>query len=380
MTFTIRMTPFMRQQLYRRLPQAYASGSRRLVKRIHALLAILPRAWPCGRLRIGWPWRSKRAATPSTVFSGAGVARWVSQRPSGRPAKLTKTPRHALAAWIAAGPQAPGSALGGWRAAIRRALIQRQFGVEYHPHYSCPWLPNLSVAYQTARFVSDHLDAAKRLEWWQQTWPTVLRRVRHRKALLLFGDAASFAQWSSLRYPWARQGHQPAVQTRGIRQAYKVCGRIDYVSGRLFAKAHMGRFNTEISAAFLRDVLAPTTQHIFVIQDGARAPTSQTMEAFVAAHATRLTKVPWPASAPDCNPIEYLWKKVKKMATHLTHFPALTLLQTAGDKALLHFAQTPHAIIALMTRYCDSLGALAASWHTKLFLKTIDASSYPPQW
>ena len=40
MTFTIRLTPFMRQQLYRRLHQAYASGSLRLVKRIHALLTI----------------------------------------------------------------------------------------------------------------------------------------------------------------------------------------------------------------------------------------------------------------------------------------------------------------------------------------------------
>lgn len=30
----------MRQQLYRRLHQAYASGSLRLVKRIHALLAM----------------------------------------------------------------------------------------------------------------------------------------------------------------------------------------------------------------------------------------------------------------------------------------------------------------------------------------------------
>ena len=41
MTFTIRLTPFMCQQLYRRLHQAYASGSLRLVKRIHALLAMV---------------------------------------------------------------------------------------------------------------------------------------------------------------------------------------------------------------------------------------------------------------------------------------------------------------------------------------------------
>lgn len=39
-TFTIHLTSFMRQQLDRRLHHAYASGSLRLVKRLHVLLAI----------------------------------------------------------------------------------------------------------------------------------------------------------------------------------------------------------------------------------------------------------------------------------------------------------------------------------------------------
>jgi hypothetical protein len=110
----------------------------------------------------------------------------------------------------------------------------------------------------------------------------------------------------------------------------------------------------------LLDVLAQTTQHIFVMQDRARYHTSNTLEAFLAAHVTRLTKVPWPAYSPDCTPIAYLWKKVKKMATHLKHFPAFSLRQAEVDKALLHFAHTPHAIMALMTCYCTSLGAIAA--------------------
>jgi hypothetical protein len=67
-----------------------------------------------------------------------------------------------------------------------------------------------------------------------------------------------------------------------------------------------------------------------------------------------------PAYSPDFNPIEYLWKKVKKLATHLKYFPEFTLLQAEVDKALLHFAQTPQEIMTLMMRYCDSLGALAA--------------------
>ena len=239
-------------------------------------------------------------------------------------------------------------------------LIHRQFGVEYHPHYICTLLHNLGFSYQKARFVSDHLNEAKRLEWCHQTWPTVLRRARQRKALLLFGDEASFAQWGSLSYTWALRGHQPEVPTSGIRKAYKVFGLIDYFSGRFFSKAHTGRFNSESYAAFLLEVLSQTTQQVFVIQDGARYHTSKAMEEFFVAHATRLTKVQLPAYSPDFNPIEYLWKKVKKMATHLKHFPDFSLLQAEVDKALLHFAQMPHEVMALMTRYCESLGALAA--------------------
>jgi len=359
MTFTLRLTPLLRQQLYRRLRQAYASGSLRLVKRLHALLAVAEGMTVHDVAQmLGLGEQTVRDYLNS--FLWRGVASLIYQRPPGRPTKLTKTQRKALASLLEAGPQAAGYASGCWSATMIQDLMQRQLGVEYHPHYICALLQNLGFSYQKARFVSDHLDKAKRLEWCQQTWPTVLRRARQRKALLLFGDEASFAQWGSLSYTWALKGHQPEVLTSGLRKAYKVFGLIDYFSGRFFSKAHTGRFNSESYAAFLLDVLAQTTQHIFVIQDGARYHTSKAMEEFFAAHVTRLTKVQLPAYSPDFNPIEYLWKKVKKMATHLKHFPEFTRLQAEVDKALLHFAQTPHEIMVLMTRYCDSLGALAA--------------------
>ena len=54
-------------------------------------------------------------------------------------------------------------------------------------------------------------------------------------------------------------------------------------------------------------------------------------------------------------PIEHLWKKVKKEATHLKYFPDFAQLQTEVDRALLHFAQTPREITVLMARYCENL-------------------------
>jgi len=40
MSFTLQLSAFTRKQLYRRLQQAYASGSLKLVKRLHVLLAL----------------------------------------------------------------------------------------------------------------------------------------------------------------------------------------------------------------------------------------------------------------------------------------------------------------------------------------------------
>src|SRR5262249_35420309 len=146
----------------------------------------------------------------------------------------------------------------------------------------------------------------------------------------------------------------------GKRKAYKVFGLIDYFSGRFFYKAHTGRFNSESYAAFLGEVLAQTTHHILLIQDGAKYHTSKAMEQFFAEHADRLTKFQLPSYSPDFNPIEYLWKKVKKEATHLKYFPEFATLTKEVDKTLARFAHTPHEITALMGRYCESLGAVAA--------------------
>ena len=112
--------------------------------------------------------------------------------------------------------------------------------------------------------------------------------------------------------------------------------------------------------AFLRDVLAQTRRHVVVMQDGARYHTSQARQDFFKAHAARLTMEQLPSYSPDFNPIEQLWKKVKKEATHLKYFPDFAQLQAEVDRALLHFAQTPSEITVLMARYCETLGAKAA--------------------
>jgi transposase len=358
-SFTLHLSAFTRKQLYRRLQQAYGQGDLKLVRRIHALLALAENtsvSEVAEMLNLG----QQTVRDYRNTFLQKGVSSLSYKRPSGRPSKLTKTQRRQLADLIKAGPQAAGYTSGCWNTPMMQDLIQSRFGVSYHPHYLATLLHNLGFSYQKARFVSDHLNEAKRLEWRRTKWPEILRDAQQRKALLLFGDEASFAQWGSLSYTWAPKGQQPEVRTSGKRKGYKVFGLIDYFSGQFFYKAHEGRLNSASYAAFLLDVLAQTRRHVVVIQDGARYHTSQAMKKFFQAHAARLTIEQLPSYSPDFNPIEHLWKKVKKEATHLKYFPDFSQLQAEVDRALLHFAQTPSEITVLMARYCETLGAKAA--------------------
>jgi len=286
------------------------------------------------------------------AFLLRGMASLSYRHSGGRPEKLTPRQKKRLVELIEASPLVAGCETAFWNSVLIRGLIWREFGVLYNRHYVCPWLGNLGVAFQKARFVSDHLDAAKRLVWLQTTWPAIVRTAMRCKGVILFEDEASFAQWESLSYPWARRGQPPEVPTSGKRKGYKVLGAIDSFSGRLFFQGSEGRFNSESYHAFLQRIRAQTTAHLFLIHDGARSHTSAATQAFLAAHHDRITEHPLPSYAPDYNPIEYLWKKTKQRATPNKYFKEFATLTISVEKALAYFATHPEEVLGLFGLYC----------------------------
>jgi transposase len=274
----------------------------------------------------------------------------------GRRPKLTPKQKQRLVELIEAGPLVVGCETACWTSVLIRVLIWREFGVLYNCQYVCTLLHNLGLSFQKARFVSDHLNVATRLAWLEQKWPTIVRAATRRKGLILFEDEASFAQWGSLSYTWARRGRQPEVPTSGKRKGYKVFGAIAYFSGRLFSQGIEGRFNSDSYQAFLQMILAQTTQHLFLIHDGARYHTSASTQAFLAAHSARITAEPLPSYSPDYNPIEYLWKKTKKRATHNQYFKEFAVLTASVDKALAYFATHSETVLCLFGLYCEESG------------------------
>lgn len=290
-------------------------------------------------------------------FLQGGAASLSYRKPPGRPTRLTKRQKEHLKQMIVAGPQEAGFASACWTSLMIQELIDKKFGVLYGRFYICELLGNLGFSYQKARFVSDHLNEEARAIWLSETWPQILAEAKAKDGLILFGDEATCAMWGSLGRTWALRGQQPEVKTSGKRKGYKLFGMIEYFTGQFFHQAITERFTSETYQAFLLHILNQTSQHLFIIQDGARYHTSQAMKAFFAQHQHRLTVCQLPSYSPDFNPIEFLWKKLKQRATHNRHFDTFTKLIETVDDALAYFANAPYQVLALMGRYCQSLGA-----------------------
>ena len=95
---------------------------------------------------------------------------------------MTPQQKKRLVELIEAGPLVVGCETACWNSVLIRVLIWREFGVLYNRHYVCTLLHNLGFSFQKARFVSDHLDAAKRLAWLQDKWRAISVRPSVAKA------------------------------------------------------------------------------------------------------------------------------------------------------------------------------------------------------
>ena len=344
------------KDLHSRLQHAYRRDDVRLVRRTTVVIDLLVHHVPVAVLCERWGLSPACIYGWQQAFLLRGLDSLVYGHGGGRQPKLSPKQKQRLVELIDAGPLVVGCETACLTSVLIRVLIWREFGVLYNCQYVCTLLHNLGFSFQKARFVSDHLDAARRQHWLQQAWPRILRAAQRQKGLILFEDEASFAQWGSLSYTWARRGQQPEVKTSGKRKGYKVFGAIEYFSGRLFYQGIEGRFNSESYQGFLQSIMAQTTQPLFLIHDGARYHTSAATQAFLAAHRDRITVEPLPSYSPDYNPIEYLWKKTKKRATHNQYFKEFAMLTASVDKALAYFAMHSETVLCLFGLYCEESG------------------------
>jgi len=155
--------------MHTRLQDAYRRDDVRLVRRISVLLALLTQTASVPALCERWGLSPACLYNWQKAFMLRGLDSLLYRHSGGRPEKLTLRPKKRLVELSEAGPLVGGCETACWNAVLIRVLLWREFGVLYNRPYVCSLLSNLGLSFQKARFVSDHLDAAKRLAWLQDT-------------------------------------------------------------------------------------------------------------------------------------------------------------------------------------------------------------------
>jgi len=274
----------------------------------------------------------------------------------GRKAKLNAEQRQRLFDLIDQGPLEAGFSCGVWTSSMIAVLIEREFGVTYHPRYLCRLLHQIGVTYQRAAFVSAKMGEeehqAKRQEWERERWPQILKRARQLNAVILFGDEVSFAQWGSLSRTWAPKGKQPLVLTGGKRKGMKIFGAIEVQHGDFLYMECEGRFNGNAYVAFLEEVIWAYECPVMLIEDGAPYHGSAAVKAFKADMAAQglLYVERLPSYSPDKNPIEKLWKNTKKEATHCRYFETFEDLRQAVLGAFEQYLNNASKVLCVMKK------------------------------
>jgi len=350
--FKIKITSQTKKKINKKLQSAEKAGDIRVVKRIFVLFAVESYLLYSTISKIHKvSEESIRLFVRDFLLRGLESLQY--KKSSGRPSKLTKTQKKKLDKIIEDGPTKAGFPGACWRSPMIQTLIYKKFGCFYSVHYISQLLKNMGFSFQRAKFDADRKDPVKRKEWLKKKWPEILKLAKEKNAYILFGDEASFPQWGTLTYTWAKRGKQPIVITCGLRKGYKVFGLIEYFSGRFFSKTHEGRCNSESYSEFLKDILQKTKKHLILIQDGARYHTSKAMKGFFKENEKRLTVYDLPSYSPDYNPIEKLWKKIKEKETHLQYFPTFESLKKKVQSALINFQELKHEIFPLFGFYRD---------------------------
>ena len=276
---------------------------------------------------------------------------FIYKKPDGRNVRLNNDQIRNLKKIIDAGPEEYGFITGVWSTIIIKQVIFNEFNVLYSVQYLSAFLKNIGYSFQKAKFIAAQASDEDRNNWLLEVWPDLLKKAEKNNDYILFGDEASFPQWGTLSYTWSQKGCQPLVKTCGTRRAFKAFGAIEYFSGKFFSHGIVGKFNSETYKNFIFQILSKTKKFIHLIQDGARYHTSQEMKDFFKQHKDRIKCYQLPSYSPDYNPIEILWKKIKKAGIHLRYFPTFDDLINKVTELLATFENTPKEILKVFGFY-----------------------------
>lgn len=352
MTFTLKLSKPSVQELHQAIHHARLLGELKTVQRCSALLFLdagNDQSTVASCLNV-----SIRAVQRWVgAFVGGGVGALHVKKPSGRPPKLTPSQKKQLKAHLQKGPEAWGYATGVWTSALIQDHLATTFQVSYSVFYISQLLRNLGMSFIKPKtyYAQDPDDMKKQLSWIREEYPALYKEVLEKHGVLFFQDESSFQLQSNAVRTWPVKGNAQLVKKNPKRGSIRILGAIELFSGDLTYEIVKGRMHNEVFAQFLKRLAWKySAKDMYVVMDNAPYHQGPHVRRRLGCY-DRLHLKPLPKRSPHLNPIEKLWKEVKRRRTHLRYFPSTEELLSAIRSGLRLFQRDPDSVKSLMGKW-----------------------------
>jgi transposase len=145
---------------------------------------------------------------------------------------------------------------------------------------------------------------------------------------------------------WAKKGTKPTLLINGSYAKLNVFGFINPLTGQSHFQ-YIKNLDSDCFIQFLKAILKEyaRSRKIYLIIDNAPAHKSKKVSKFLLSFTNKLELVCLPPYSPDLNPIEILWREVKKDVVYNTFYRYFDDFQCSLTQSLKFFA--PNRIISI---------------------------------
>jgi transposase len=268
-------------------------------------------------------WKQRDIAVALDASKGA-VSRWLaaarrggpeallSHPAPGRVAKLTPEQSRLIPDFLWHGAEAYGFRGDVWTCERVAGVLSEEFGISYSKSQVSRLLKRLGWTPQVpiTRAIQRDEEAIER--WRVESWPALQQKARRERRALVFVDESGFYLLPGVVRTYAPEGQTPIEDEWQTRDHLSVMGGVT-PQGRVYSLVRPTSLNGLHSIEFLVHLGRLVDDRLLVIWDGSPIHRRAEVQAFVAEAGGKIHLEPVPPYAPDLNPVEWLWKHLKKV-------------------------------------------------------------------
>jgi transposase len=249
-----------------------------------------------------WKWQ--------VAYRKGGEDALAPKRIPGRPRRLSQRQLMRLVLLLSKGPEAYGFRGQVWTLPRIAKVIEKEFGVRHDTSWVRRLLLRLGFSPQKPELRAVERDDRAVQRFRYRVWPQYRRRLRQRSVTLVMVDESGKSEMPTVVVTWAPRGKTPRL--RHLFQGAHVSLIAGITPrGNLHYHVYDRRVRSPQVVRFLSHLLARIPGRLVVFWDGGSIHTSKMVQRFLDRHKDRLTTQFFPAYAPDVNPQEQVWNRLK---------------------------------------------------------------------